>query len=82
MHFANEVSSQRDEEENAEAAAGEADEDGLHGMRIQLEDIESWKSEDGAGNHAACGSADSCDDDIFEKSRSSPVDASEANGQD
>ena len=37
VHLAHEVAAQRNEEENAEAAAGEADENGLHGMRIEVQ---------------------------------------------
>ena len=40
VHLAHEVAAQRDEEEHAEAAAGEADEDRLHRVRVELEDVE------------------------------------------
>jgi hypothetical protein len=38
--------------------------------------------EDRSGDDAACRAANSCNDDIFEESRSAPVDASEADRQD
>ena len=53
MHLAHEVAAQGDEEEHAEAAAGEADEDGLDGMRVELEDVERGEGEDGAGDDGA-----------------------------
>ena len=67
VHVAHEVAAQRNEEENAEAAAGQADEDGLHRMRIELEDVERGKGEDGAGHHAAGGAADAGDDDVLQQ---------------
>src|SRR5262249_55960085 len=58
VHVANEIASQRNQEENAEAAAGETDEDGLERMRIELENIERGQSENRACDHAACDAAD------------------------
>ena len=40
MHVAHEVAPQRNEEENAEALRRE-DEDGLPGVRVELEDVEA-----------------------------------------
>ena len=51
--LAHEVAAQRNEEEKAQAAAGQADEDGLHRMRIEVQDVERRQGEDGAGDHAA-----------------------------
>ncbi len=53
VHLARKVAAQRNEEEHAQAAARQADEDGLHRVRIEMEDIERGKREDGAGHHAA-----------------------------
>ena len=53
MHLAHKVAAQRNEEENAQAAARQANEDGLHRMRIEVQDVERGKGEDGAGHHAA-----------------------------
>ncbi len=53
MHLADEVAPQGNKEENAKAAAGQTDEDGLHRMRIEVEDIERRQREDGAGDDAA-----------------------------
>ena len=53
VHLAHEVAPQRDQEEDAEAAAGEADEDGLHRMRIELQDVERRQGEDRARDHGA-----------------------------
>ncbi len=51
VHFAHKVAPQRNEEEHAQAAAGQADEDGLHRMRIEVENVECRQGEDGAGHH-------------------------------
>ena len=48
VHIAHEVAAQRNEEEDAEAAAGHADEDGLHRVRIEFQNVERRKGEDGA----------------------------------
>jgi hypothetical protein len=40
VHFAYEVAPQRNQEKHAQAAAGQADEDGLHRMRVELQDVE------------------------------------------
>ena len=52
VHVAHEVAAQRNEKEDAEAAAGQADEDGLHGMGIELQDVERGQGEDGARDDA------------------------------
>ena len=50
VHLAHEVAAQRDQEEDAEAAAGEADEDRLPGVRVELQDVERRQREDRAGD--------------------------------
>ncbi len=82
VHLAHEVAAQRNEEENAEAAAGQADEDGLHRMRIEVQGVERGKGEDGAGHHAARCAADADDDDIFKQAGAALEDARQADGQD
>ena len=82
MHVAHEVAAQRNEEEDAEASAGEADEDGLHRMRIEIEDVERGKGEDGAGDHATRGAADAGDDDVLKQAGAAAVGAGQADGQD
>ena len=68
VHLAHEVAAQRNQEEHAQAAAGEADEDGLHRVRIEMKDVERGQGEDGARHHAARAAADAGDDDIFKQS--------------
>ena len=53
VHLAHEVAAQRDQEQHAETAAGQADEDGLHGVRVELQDVERGQGEDGAGDDRA-----------------------------
>ena len=67
VHVAHEVAAQRDEEEHAQAAAREADEDGLHGVGIELQDVERGQGEDGAGHDAAGHAADAGDDDVLKQ---------------
>ena len=81
VHLAHEVAAQRDQEQHAQAAAGEADEDGLHGMRIELQDVERRQREDRARDHRPRNAADARDDDVFEHARAPPVDARQADGQ-
>ena len=40
VHLADEVPPQRNQEENTETAARQADEDGLHRMRIEVKDVQ------------------------------------------
>ena len=82
VHLADEVAAQRDQEEHAEAAAGQADEDRLHRMRIELEDVERGQREDGAGHDRAGDAADAGDDDVLEQRGTARVDAREADGED
>ena len=65
VHVAHKIAPQRDEEENAEAPACEADEDGLHGVRIEIEDVERGKGEYGARHHASRGAGDAGDNDVL-----------------
>src|ERR1039457_531660 len=44
--LAHEIAAQGDEEENAQTAASQADEDGLHRMGVEVEDVERRHSED------------------------------------
>ena len=53
VHLAHEVAAQRNQEENTEAAARQADKDGLHRVRIEMEDVKRGNGEDRAGHHAA-----------------------------
>ena len=53
VHLAHEVAPQRNDEKNAETAAGQTDEDGLDRMRIEVKDVERGKREDRAGHNAA-----------------------------
>ncbi len=82
VHVAHEVTTQRDEEEDAETSAGEADEDGLHRVGIEIEDVEGGKGEDGARHHAASSAADAGDDDVLKQGGAATVGAREANGED
>ena len=52
VHLAHEVAAQRDQEEDAQAAAGQADEDRLHRVRVELQDVERRQGEDGARHDA------------------------------
>ncbi len=80
--LAHEIAPQRNEEEDAEAAAGQADEDGLYRMRIEVENVERRKSEDRAGHHAAGGAADAGDDHVFQHGGAASVNARQADGED
>ena len=82
VHFAHKVAPQRNEEEDAQAAAGEADEDGLHRMRVEVENVERRHGEDGARHHAARGAAHAGDDHVLEHRGAPPVDARQADGED
>ena len=82
VHVAHEIAAQRNEEEDAEAAAGHADEDGLHRVRIELQNVERRKGEDGARDHGPRQAADAGDDDVFEQGAAPRVDARQADGQD
>ena len=82
VHLAYEVAAQRDEEEDAEAAARQADEDRLHRVRIELEDVERRQREHRAGDHGARGAADAREDDVLEQRRAAPVDARQADRED
>ena len=80
--LAHEIAAQGNEEENAQAAAGQADEDGLHRMGVEVEDVERRKGEDGAGHHAAGGAADAGDDHVLQHGGAALVHARQADGQD
>ena len=82
VHLAHEIAAQRNKEENAQAAAGQADEDGLHRMRIEVEDVERRNGEDGAGHHAARGAADAGDDHVLQHGGAALVDARQPDGED
>ncbi len=77
-----EVAAQGNEEENAQAAAGQADEDGLHRMRIEVEDVERRNREDGAGDHAAGGAAHAGDDHVLQHGGAAAVHARQPDGED
>ena len=80
--LAHEIAAQRNEEENAQAAAGQADEDGLHRMGIEVEDVERRNSEDGAGHHAAGGAAHAGDDHVLQHGGAAAVHARQPDGED
>src|SRR5450756_316652 len=82
VHLPHEVPAQRDDEQNAEAATGEADEDRLHGMGVQAERIERRQREDRARHDRAGDTADARDDHVLEKARPPLVDAREADRED
>ena len=60
----------------------EADEDGLHRMRVEVENVERRHGEDGAGHHAARGAAHAGDDHVLEHRGAPLVDARQADGED
>ena len=62
--------------------AGEADEDGLHGVRVELQDVEGGQGEDGARRHRPRDAADPGHDHVLEQRRATAVDAREADRED
>ena len=82
VHLAHKVAAQWNEEENAEAAAGEANENRLHRVRIEVQGVKRGKGEDGAGHHAARCAADADDDDVLKQTGAALEHASEADGED
>ena len=82
MLLAHEIAAQGNEEENAQAAAGQADEDGLHRMRIEVEGVERRNSEDGAGHHAAGGAAHAGDDHVLQHGGAAAIHARQPDGED
>ena len=82
VHVAHEVAAQRNQEEDAQAAAGHADEDGLHRVRIELQDVERGQREDGARDHRSRQPADAGDDHVFQQCAAPRIDAREADRQD
>jgi hypothetical protein len=82
MGLADEVAPQRDEEEDAQRPAREADEDGLPGMRVELQDVERRQREDRTGDHGPGHAADAGDDDVLDDRRAPPVDAGQPDGED
>jgi hypothetical protein len=67
VHLAHEVAPQRNQEEHAQAAARQADEDGLHRVRIEVQNVERRQREDGARHHRSGQPADAGDDDVFQQ---------------
>ena len=82
VHVAHEVAAQRDQEQHAQAAAREADEDGLHRVRVELQNVERRQREDGARHHGAGQPADAGDDDVLEQAGAARIGARQADGQD
>ena len=82
MGLAHEVAAQGDEEEDAHGAAGDADEDGLPGVGVELEDVEGGQGEDRAGHHRAGVAADAGDDHVLQQRGAARVDPPQADGQD
>src|SRR5262249_3005831 len=62
VHFAHKIAAQRNEEQHAKTSAGKADKDGLHWVRIEVQDVQSRQREDSSGGDAAGSAADSDDD--------------------
>ena len=82
VHLAHKIAPQRNDEEDAETSAGEADEDGFDGIGAEVKDVERGKREDCAGHHRGRCSADAGDDHIFKQAGAAPVDARQADGED
>ncbi len=82
VHVAHEITAEGDQEEDAEAAAGEADEDGLGGMGIELQDVEGWQREDGARDHRPSKAANAGDDHVFEHRGAAGIETCESDGED
>ena len=82
VHFAYKVAPQRNEEEDAKAAAAQADENGLQRMRVEVENVERRHGEDGARHHAARRASHAGDDHVLEHRGAPPVDARQADGED
>jgi hypothetical protein len=82
VHVAHEVASQWNQKKNTETAAGKADEDRLHRVRIQLQDVQRRNREDGSCNNRPRNPSDTRDDHILEQAGSPAVEAGQTNGQD
>jgi hypothetical protein len=78
VHVADEVAAQGNEKQDAQAAAGETDEDRLPGMGIELQDVERGQGEDRSRDHGARNAADAGDDDVLKEARAPAVDAGQA----
>ena len=65
-----------------EAAAGQADEDGLQGVGVELQDVESGEREDRPRGERSRDPADPGDDHVLEQGGAAAVGAGEADGED
>ncbi len=82
MHLTHEVSPQRNQEEHAKASAGNADEDGLHRLGIEFENVERRQREDRTGYHRAGPAANAGDDHVFQHRGAPRIDPRQSNRQD
>jgi hypothetical protein len=82
VHLAHEVAAKGNQEQHAQAAAGQADEDGLHRVRVELEDVEGGEREDGARHHRTGRATDRGDDDVLEQRGTAAVHARQPDGED
>lgn len=81
MHVAHEIKSQWDQEENAETPAGEANKDGLHGMRIQFQDVQRRNRKNRACHDRSGNSSNSSDDHVLLQAGPAPVQTRQTNGK-
>ncbi len=77
-----EVAAKGDEEERAEAAAGQADEDGLQGVGVELQDVEGGEREDRPRGERSRDAAHPGDDHVLEERGAAAVGPGEADGED
>ena len=82
VHLAHEEASQRNDEEHAQAAAGETDENGLEGIGTEVKDVERRKREYRACHHRGRCAARAGEDDVFKQTRAALVHARQADGED
>ena len=82
VHLAHEIAAQRDQKRNAQRASGETDEDGLDGMRVELQDVERRQREDRAGDDGAREAADARDDDVFQDAGAARIEPRQTDRQD
>ncbi len=77
-----EVAAQWDEEQQAETASREADEDALHRMRVEVQDVQRRQREHCARDDGGRGAADAGEDDVFQHGGAAAVEARQSNGED
>ena len=67
MRLAHKISPQRNQEQHAKAPAGQADENGLHRMRIEMQRVERGHRKHRARNHGCRGRANAGDNYVLEQ---------------